>query len=70
MEQKIKNIIISLLFIAIGVFFFFHSRSYGIYSAANFGPGYYPMGLSAILVIVGLLGIFNSCYQILFKTSK
>lgn len=70
MGQRIKNIIANLMFVAIGGFFFFHSKSYELYSAAEFGPGYYPRGLSAILIIVGILGIINSCYQISFKISK
>ena len=49
-----------LMFVAIGVFFGIGSRNYSLGVSARPGPGYFPLLLSIIMVILGLVILFKA----------
>lgn len=50
-----RDIFAGLFFMAIGLGFFFVSRTYNLGSASRMGPGYFPMLLGAVLTFIGAL---------------
>jgi Tripartite tricarboxylate transporter TctB family len=55
-----KNVASGLLLIAIGAFFAWSGRNLTISDVSNMGPGYFPMVLSSILVLLGLIVLVSS----------
>lgn len=49
-----------LMFVAVGVFFGIGSRNYSLGVSARPGPGYFPLLLSIIMVILGLIILFKA----------
>ena len=49
-----------LMFVAVGVFFGIGSRNYSLGVSARPGPGYFPLLLSVIMVILGLVILFKA----------
>ena len=49
-----------LMFVAVGVFFGVGSRNYSLGISARPGPGYFPLLLSIIMVILGLVILFKA----------
>jgi hypothetical protein len=57
-----KNFILGILFISIGLLFFYESLFYmsSLQDFSQIPPGFFPSGLSAILAVNGLILIFSS----------
>lgn len=49
-----------LMFVAIGVFFGVGSRNYHLGDSARPGPGFFPLLLSIVMVILGAIVLFKS----------
>jgi len=57
---KTKNTVSGMVFILIGTAFLVYSQVYQIGSASSMGPGYYPLLVSILLIIVGSLLVFKN----------
>ena len=59
-----QDVLAGLIFFAFGAFFLWFGRSYPAGTALSMGPGYFPMLLGGLLVVVGLVissrGIWRS----------
>ena len=49
----VKNVASGLLLIAIGAFFAYSGRHLDVSSVKNMGPGYFPLILSGLLIVLG-----------------
>ncbi|GGF66036.1 membrane protein [Azorhizobium oxalatiphilum] len=54
-----KDVISGLLFIAIALLFAWQSRELTIGSAMRMGPGYFPLVLSVVMGLLGLIVLIN-----------
>jgi hypothetical protein len=54
-----KEIIIGIFFIAVGLLFGSISLTYTIGTLSNMGPGYYPLILSVALIVLGIVNILR-----------
>lgn len=54
------NLHSGLLFVIVGLIFAIWSTTYDVGTASNMGPGYFPLILGLILVILGLLNVLKS----------
>ncbi|BAF89547.1 MULTISPECIES: tripartite tricarboxylate transporter TctB family protein [Azorhizobium] len=54
-----KDVISGLLFIALAALFAWQSRELQIGTAMRMGPGYFPLLLSAVLALLGLIVLVN-----------
>ena len=63
-RKSLKDLLAGLAFIAFGLAFGYASLGYQIGTALRMGPGYFPLFLSAILVLLGVvivaLGFFET----------
>jgi len=63
--NKIKDFIIGLFFIFIGVFFTILSFNYNVGVLSDMGTGFFPILFSCLLIILGLIVILlrikNGC---------
>lgn len=50
-----RNLIISLIFLATGCFFKYLSQQIDVGTMADMGPGYFPDLISTLLIIVSVL---------------
>jgi len=57
-----KDILSGALFIFISLVFFYKSNSYPMGTYSNMGPGYFPMLISIILILIGLILIIKTLY--------
>lgn len=57
---SIKDLIAGLLFIGFGLAFGYASTTYAIGTALRMGPGYFPLMLSGILVVLGTIILVQS----------
>jgi uncharacterized membrane protein len=57
-----KDIFSGVLFIIIGLVFFYKSNFYAMGTHSNIGPGYFPMLISTILILIGLILIIKTFY--------
>ena len=55
-----KETLTGLLFFSLGSLFFLYSIKYDIGTLTNMGPGYFPTGISLILLFLGLIKILKS----------
>ncbi|MBZ9653469.1 tripartite tricarboxylate transporter TctB family protein [Phyllobacterium lublinensis] len=55
-----RDLICGLLFIAVGLFFGIQAYGLEIGTAFRMGPGYFPLVLAAILVLLGIIVIVQS----------
>lgn len=55
-----KDFIAGLLFMAVGVYFAWSASRYTVGSAANMGPGYFPLLLGAVLTVLGSVVVFKA----------
>lgn len=55
MMNSRRDIFAGLFFIAVGLGFFFVSRTYNLGSASRMGPGFFPMLLGGVLTFLGAL---------------
>jgi hypothetical protein len=49
-----------LIFMAMGIAFAWGASSYGIGESARMGPGYFPVALAVVLLLLGLVLMFKS----------
>lgn len=54
-----KEIIIGIFFITVGLLFCGISLTYKIGTLSNMGPGYYPLILSVALIVLGIVNILR-----------
>jgi len=59
-SARTKNLASGLLLIAIGAFFAWSGRDLTISNVSNMGPGYFPLILSGILILLGLIVLVSS----------
>ncbi len=52
---KNKDLLAGLMFIVIGLVFFFGAYNYNMGTAARMGPGYFPRILGGLLVLLGVV---------------
>ena len=52
-----KNFWTGIIYLAVGLFGFYYSRSYPFGSASQMGPGYFPTVLSILLIFFGILAL-------------
>ena len=57
-----KDILTGVLFIFIGLLFFYKSSSYAMGTYSNIGPGYFPILISIMLILIGLIMIIKTFY--------
>ncbi len=60
LSARTKNLASGLLLIAIGMFFAWSGRELTISSVSSMGPGYFPLILSGILVLLGTIVLISS----------
>jgi putative tricarboxylic transport membrane protein len=57
---RTKNIASGALLVAIGSFFAYSGRGLEVSSVSNMGPGYFPLVLSALLIVLGIVVMAGS----------
>lgn len=55
-----KNVLISILFIVIALGFGIPAMQYNVGTIGNPGPGLFPLGVSALLFIIGVISYIDS----------
>lgn len=55
-----KDFVSGVLFMAVGVYFGWTSSRYTVGSAARMGPGYFPLLLGALLMVLGAVVVFKA----------
>lgn len=55
-----KDFWTGILYVAFGAVGFWIARDYGMGSAARMGPGYFPMVLSALMLVIGAVALIRS----------
>ncbi|MDB5508062.1 MAG: hypothetical protein JWL93_531 [Hyphomicrobiales bacterium] len=58
-----RDFLAGIFFVAIGLGFFVVSRTYNLGSASRMGPGYFPMLLGGVLMVIGALVSLKSLRQ-------
>ena len=53
-QYSLKNLLAGLIFVGIGVAFAYASLGYQIGTAFRMGPGYFPLVLAGLLIILGI----------------
>ena len=59
-QRSLKDLLAGLIFIGLGLAFGYATLDYDIGSAFRMGPGYFPLVLSIILTLLGLLTTVQS----------
>lgn len=59
--RDLKDFWIGALYLAIGTLGLFIGRGYSFGTTARMGPGYFPLVVSGLLVVFGLIAIARSC---------
>jgi len=59
-----KDFFSGLIFLIIGLLFLIYSNFYDLGSSTSFGPGFFPLLISSILILVGVFLIIK---QVLWK---
>ena len=59
-QRSLKDLLAGLIFIGLGLAFGYATLAYEIGSAFRMGPGYFPLVLSIILTLLGLLTTVQS----------
>jgi hypothetical protein len=55
-----KDIIAGLLFAALGGFFLYYSTKFTIGTVNQMGPGFYPVCVSTLLIVLGIITILKA----------
>ncbi|WP_119460369.1 tripartite tricarboxylate transporter TctB family protein [Rhodospirillaceae bacterium SYSU D60014] len=63
MLGALKDLLAGLVFIAFGLAFGYASLGYDIGSALRMGPGYFPLFLSGILTVLGVVILVQGFFQ-------
>lgn len=58
-----KDTVSGIIVFVVSIFAGYYAWQYQIGIASNMGPGYYPLLLSVVLVILGLILIINSKWK-------
>jgi hypothetical protein len=61
--SRTKNVTSGLLLVGIGSFFLYSGRSLEVSQVSNMGPGYFPLMLSGLLVVLGLVVVVTSFWS-------
>ena len=59
---SMKDILLGALFILIGLVFFYKSTFYRVGMHYKIGPGYFPLLVSGLLILIGLILIIKRFY--------
>jgi hypothetical protein len=59
-HHSLKDILSGLIFIAFGLAFGYASLSYDLGTTLRMGPGYFPLVLSGLVVLLGALTLFKA----------
>jgi hypothetical protein len=62
-RKSLKDLLAGLVFIAFGLAFGYASLGYDIGSALRMGPGYFPLFLSGILIVLGAVILVQGFFQ-------
>jgi hypothetical protein len=62
MEKGLKDFLAGLIFIGLGAAFAIGALGYPLGSALRMGPGYIPVALGGVLVLLGLLVVVEGFY--------
>ena len=57
-----RDIFSGILFVIIGLIFFYNAYSYPIGDHSSPGPGYFPVIMAVILIVIGLILIIKILY--------
>jgi hypothetical protein len=60
MQRSVKDIASGLVFVGFGLLFAVGATTYAIGSAARMGPGFYPLVVGVLLVLIGIAIVFRS----------
>ena len=63
MQKALKDVLAGLVFVAFGLAFAATAYSYDLGTALRMGPGYFPLVLGAILILLGLVIIIQGVVQ-------
>ena len=58
-----KDILLGVLFAVIGLVFFYQSTFYHMGTHHKIGPGYFPLLISGLLILIGLLLILKKIFH-------
>lgn len=62
-QSSIKDLIAGLIFIGFGLAFGYTSTTYDLGTALRMGPGYFPLALAGILVVLGVAILVQSFFD-------
>jgi hypothetical protein len=62
-QSSIKDLIAGLIFIGFGLAFGYTSTTYDLGTALRMGPGYFPLVLAGILVVLGVAILVQSFFD-------
>lgn len=60
MQRSLRDVLSGLAFVALGLAFALGATTYTIGSAARMGPGFYPLVVGALLVVLGVTIVLRS----------
>ena len=60
MQRSVKDILSGLFFVGFGLLFALGATTYAIGSAARMGPGFYPLVVGVLLVVLGIVIVVRS----------
>jgi hypothetical protein len=58
--QSPKDFWTGLIYLAVGATVIFIARNYSVGTASRMGPGYFPLALSGLLIVFGLVAVVRS----------
>jgi Tripartite tricarboxylate transporter TctB family len=58
--QNPKDFWTGLIYLAVGAAVIFIARNYSVGTASRMGPGYFPLALSGLLIVFGLVAVVRS----------
>jgi hypothetical protein len=62
-QKSVKDLLSGLIFIGFGLAFGYASLSYEIGTALRMGPGYFPVALSAIMIVLGGMILIQGLFR-------
>jgi hypothetical protein len=63
-RKSLKDLLAGLIFIAFGLAFGYASLGYDLGSALRMGPGYFPLVLAGILVVLGAVIVVEGFFEV------
>lgn len=62
-QKSLKDLLAGLIFIGFGLAFGYASLGYSLGTALRMGPGYFPLVLSAIIILLGVAILVQSLFS-------